>query len=74
MLIELSIWFITNIHQKGLSPKLNKLGSKCRFYPTCSDYGLIAIKKYGFFYGWIKIINRVWRCKPNNYNHCIDYP
>ena len=74
LLSKFSIWAIREIHQKKLSPKLNKRGQKCRFYPTCSEYTILSIKKHGFIMGWIKGINRILRCNPNNYGSCIDFP
>ena len=71
---KVSIHLIVNLHQKKISPYLNKKGSKCRFYPSCSNYGLMAIEKYGFLKGWIKTIGRIFRCKPTNFDSCIDYP
>jgi len=48
---------------KFLSFIFNK-PSVCRFFPTCSDYMLLSIKKYGIFKG-IKIgIFRILRCNP----------
>ncbi|ESU31023.1 hypothetical protein G3A_19085 [Bacillus sp. 17376] len=36
----------------------------CRFYPTCSHYGLEAIKRFGPFKGgWLTII-RILKCQP----------
>lgn len=74
LLVILSIWAIKNIHQKKLSPMLAKRGTNCRFYPSCSNYGIMALKKDGFFKGWIKSFNRVWRCRPRNHDSCVDYP
>ena len=71
---KLSIYLIVDIHQKNLSPKFNRMGSKCRFYPSCSNYGLIVIEKYGFFKGWIKTIRRILRCNPWNNKSHVDYP
>ena len=71
---KISIYLIINIHQKKVSPYLIKKGHRCRFYPTCSEYALIAIKKHGFFKGWTKAIWRVLRCNPSNMNSCVDYP
>jgi hypothetical protein len=73
-LIKLSIYFIKKLHQNNISPHLNKKGIKCRFYPTCSNYGIMALEKYGFIKGWIKTFDRINRCKPNNYDSCVDYP
>ncbi len=36
----------------------------CRFYPTCSQYTLEAIEKYGFLRGSLKGIWRILRCNP----------
>ena len=38
----------------------------CRFNPTCSEYGLEAIKKYGIIKGGVKTIWRILRCNPWN--------
>jgi hypothetical protein len=38
----------------------------CRFYPSCSEYGARAIKKYGFWRGSLKAVWRVLRCNPWN--------
>ena len=36
----------------------------CRFYPTCSNYALQAIEKYGPFKGIYLSIKRILRCHP----------
>ncbi len=38
----------------------------CRFTPTCSDYAIQAIEKYGIFKGGAKAFYRVMRCNPFN--------
>lgn len=38
--------------------------SKCRFYPTCSEYAKIAITKYGAFKGLFLTIKRLLKCHP----------
>lgn len=38
----------------------------CRFYPTCSEYGIQAFTKYGIFKGTYLTIKRVLRCNPFN--------
>lgn len=40
------------------------INSSCRFYPTCSDYALDAVSKYGATRGTLKAVNRVLRCNP----------
>jgi uncharacterized protein len=38
----------------------------CRFRPTCSDYAVAAITKYGLIKGGAKAVWRVLRCHPWN--------
>lgn len=38
--------------------------SSCRFTPTCSQYALDALRKYGLFVGLGKAIWRILRCNP----------
>jgi uncharacterized protein len=43
-----------------LTPWLNC----CRFYPTCSEYTIQAIRKHGIFWGIILGSYRILRCQP----------
>ena len=36
----------------------------CRFIPTCSQYALEAIEKYGAFKGGYLALRRILRCNP----------
>ncbi len=36
----------------------------CRFVPTCSEYALQAIEKYGILQGGSKAVRRILRCHP----------
>jgi hypothetical protein len=38
----------------------------CRFYPSCSQYGLEAVEKYGIIKGGFKAMWRIIRCNPWN--------
>lgn len=38
--------------------------SCCRFVPTCSEYGLIAFKRYGFKKGFVLTAKRLIKCHP----------
>jgi len=40
------------------------IGGHCRFTPTCSQYAIDAIKKYGPAVGAWKAIKRICRCRP----------
>jgi len=58
-------------YQYTISPKQK---SRCRFYPKCSEYGVLAIGKYGLTKGIIKTLLRLLRCTPRNTESCIDFP
>ena len=48
-------------YQRYLSPLKS---TKCPYYPSCSSYGLEAIRKYGAFKGGILALWRIIRCNP----------
>jgi putative membrane protein insertion efficiency factor len=49
------------LYQKYISPMK---GTKCPYFPTCSQYGIEAIEKYGAFKGGILACCRILRCNP----------
>ena len=36
----------------------------CRFHPSCSEYAIEAVTKYGAFQGTAKSVWRILRCNP----------
>jgi putative membrane protein insertion efficiency factor len=40
------------------------LGSNCRFAPSCSEYALEAVQKYGALKGGWLALRRISRCHP----------
>jgi len=54
---------LIKLYRKYISPLKSPC---CRFYPTCSQYAIEAIEKYGAFKGGIMAIKRVFRCHPYN--------
>ena len=40
------------------------LGSNCRHTPTCSEYGIIELKKHGVFKGTFLTAKRILKCNP----------
>ncbi|WP_227817357.1 membrane protein insertion efficiency factor YidD [Nitrogeniibacter aestuarii] len=40
------------------------LGSNCRFVPSCSEYALEAVQRYGALRGGWMAIKRIGRCHP----------
>jgi len=62
-LVKKFIILMILFYKKCISPLKPK---SCRFYPTCSDYALEAIEKYGVLVGGIKALKRILRCHPFN--------
>jgi putative membrane protein insertion efficiency factor len=63
-LIGLPGWLMilaVRAYQLTLSPIL---GQHCRFTPSCSQYFIEAVKKYGALSGAIRGILRICRCHP----------
>lgn len=52
---------IIRFYQMAISPHLP---ASCRYTPTCSQYGLEAIKKYGPFKGGFLTLKRILSCHP----------
>lgn len=52
---------IIRFYQLAISPYLP---SSCRYTPTCSVYGIEALKKYGPFKGSWLTIKRIASCNP----------
>ncbi len=52
---------LIKLYQWIISPWL---GKKCRYTPTCSQYGVEALKKYGPVKGLWLTFRRVARCHP----------
>jgi len=53
--------FPIRFYQASISPLI---GAKCRFRPTCSEYFIQAVDKYGAVRGTWKGIRRLLRCHP----------
>ncbi len=53
--------FFIRIYRKYISPLKKPC---CRFYPTCSQYAIEALSKYGALKGTCKAMYRIARCNP----------
>ena len=60
-MIKYILILIIKFYRLFLSPLL---GNNCRFYPTCSNYALQALKRHSTFYAIKLIIIRLFRCNP----------
>lgn len=48
-------------YQRTISPVL---GNRCRYYPSCSEYAVQAIRSYGILRGLVLAAWRLLRCNP----------
>lgn len=59
---------LLRFYQRRISPLF---GPRCRYYPTCSQYALEAIERFGAFYGTYLTVKRLLRCNiffPGGYD------
>ncbi len=52
---------LVQLYRLFLSPLF---GGSCKYYPSCSQYALDALRQYGFFRGAILAGWRLLRCNP----------
>lgn len=53
---------IIRFYQIALSPYKGR--GYCNFYPTCSQYAVEAIQRYGALKGGFMALKRILRCNP----------
>lgn len=62
LLVYLCLMLI-RAYQVAISPML---GSRCRFFPSCSEYSTEALRRHGPFKGIWLTVSRIGRCHPWN--------
>ena len=55
---------------RKIAPK--SIRNSCLFIPSCSEYAILSLKKYGFIKGWNMALKRIFKCKQPNGG--IDFP
>jgi hypothetical protein len=65
---SLAIRFI-EAYRAEVAPRLR---ARCRFEPSCSEYGLEAYRRYGFWKATAKTLWRIARCNPWNRGPRLD--
>ncbi|MFA6057167.1 MAG: membrane protein insertion efficiency factor YidD [Taibaiella sp.] len=60
-MIKKAFIYLIRIYQKVLSPVL---GAQCRYTPTCSQYAVEALQKYGALKGSWLAFKRILSCNP----------
>ena len=64
-----------HLYQRTVSPLVGRAGFQCRFRPTCSHYGELALEKYGFVRGTWMTARRIARCRPGGVSPgTVDLP
>jgi putative membrane protein insertion efficiency factor len=61
---------LIRLYQKWISPAFP---ARCKYYPTCSEYALLAIRSKGLIVGTALAMWRLIRCNPWSMGG-IDYP
>jgi len=69
-LIKAPFIAIVKLYRIAISPLLP---GSCRFYPTCSNYALEVLAKFGIVRALFLIIKRICKCNPFNKGG-IDLP
>ncbi|MCS6954215.1 MAG: membrane protein insertion efficiency factor YidD [Bryobacterales bacterium] len=59
--MRLAVLAVLRAYKRFLSPLLP---SACRFYPTCSEYMMAAVERYGAARGVWLGMRRLLRCHP----------
>jgi putative membrane protein insertion efficiency factor len=62
-MIKIILIGVIKLYQWTIGPVI---GETCRFYPSCSHYGVEALKKHGALKGSWLTIKRICRCHPWN--------
>ncbi|NMB12909.1 MAG: membrane protein insertion efficiency factor YidD [Firmicutes bacterium] len=60
-MVKTIVLALIRFYQMCVSPLL---APRCRFYPTCSEYGQQAVRKYGVVRGMAMLMKRIMRCHP----------
>lgn len=68
---RLALVGIIRLYQLTVSPLL---GPRCKYYPSCSHYGLEAVRRHGAVRGFALASWRVLRCNPWSHGGVDDVP
>ena len=71
LIVKITILCIIRFYQKYIS---SLFGKNCIYYPTCSQYMLKAIERYGVLKGGYLGIKRLLRCTPFHKGGYDDVP
>ena len=60
-MLKRPVVMLIRFYQYAISPFL---GRSCRYHPSCSEYAVEAVEKYGALKGSWLAVKRVGRCHP----------
>jgi putative component of membrane protein insertase Oxa1/YidC/SpoIIIJ protein YidD len=67
--------FLMKCYRRSLLDKvLHRNGSHCCFLPSCSEYAVRAVEKYGVCRGLVLATDRFRRCRPEAQGSYVDFP
>jgi putative membrane protein insertion efficiency factor len=69
LILSKSLIFFVQIYQVLFS---GIFGGACKFYPSCSNYAVEALRTHGIFRGVFLIFFRLSKCHPFNFKSGID--
>ncbi len=69
-MIKKVVIIFLKLYQKFISPLYP---ASCRYYPSCSNYAILSVEKYGVIKGLLKTIWRILKCNPFSKGG-VDYP
>jgi uncharacterized protein len=58
------------LYQRAISPALPQ---RCRYYPSCSEYAVQAVRRFGVLRGLVLAAWRLLRCNPWSHGG-VDFP
>jgi putative membrane protein insertion efficiency factor len=58
------------LYQRAISPALPQ---RCKYYPSCSEYAVQAIRRFGILRGLVLAAWRLLRCNPWSHGG-VDFP
>jgi uncharacterized protein len=58
------------VYQRAISPALPR---RCKYHPSCSEYAVQAVKRFGVLRGAILAVWRLLRCNPWSHGG-VDFP
>lgn len=72
---RVAVWLIRSLWQRRVGPWYGERHRViCRFYPSCSEYAVLAILRLGVIAGCLLAVRRIRRCVPSNCDSCYDPP